>query len=205
MPEIRERMAAICRLAYDRRLLDSAGGNLTVREGDRIYMSPRFAGSKRQWQLGAEDFLVVDLEGKILAGHGEISRETAVHLATYRAFEEVGCVFHAHPFHIMVYVANGIPLPPASEQTDKYGTIGFCDWAPAHSPELARNVVAAFRPQRAELTQNPIATLVPRHGIFIAGTGLDTTYDALERLDRAAFIGVMGRVLGAGGTTREPG
>src|SRR3712207_523329 len=101
--DVRERMAAICRLAYDRRLLDSAGGNLTVRQGDRIYMSPRYAGSRRQWQLTAEDFLVLDQEGTILAGSGEKSREAAVHLAIYRAFASVGCVFHAHPLNVMVF------------------------------------------------------------------------------------------------------
>src|SRR5262245_55489950 len=103
--DIRERMAAICRLAYERHLLDSAGGNLTVREGEWVYMSPRYAGQRRQWQLNAEDFLVVDLDGNLLAGSGEISRETAVHLAAYRAFPEAGCVFHAHASNVMVFVS----------------------------------------------------------------------------------------------------
>src|SRR5947209_15490231 len=116
--DIRERMAAICRLAYDRRLLDSAGGNLTVRDGERVYMSPRYAGARRQWQLDPEDFLVVDLDKNILAGSGEISRESAVHLGVYRAFPAAGCVFHAHPLNVMVCVSAGVPIPPTSEQTD---------------------------------------------------------------------------------------
>jgi L-fuculose-phosphate aldolase len=188
-------MAAICRLAYDRRLLDSAGGNLTVREGERVLMSPRYAGSQRQWQLNAEDFLVVDLEGQILAGSGQISRESAVHLAVYREFPQAGCVFHAHPLNLMVYVAAGVPLPPPSEQTDKYETIGFCEWAPAHSKELAANVVDALRPLEEQIEEHPIATLVPRHGIFLTGRDLVSCYDALERLDRSAYIHLMGQVL----------
>ena len=193
--DIRERMAAICRLAYDRRLLDSAGGNLTVRDQGRIYMSPRYAGSRRQWQLNPEDFLVVDGEGTVLAGSGERSRESAVHLAAYRAFPAAGCVFHAHPLNVMIFVSAGVPLTSPSEQTDKFGEIGFCEWAPAHSEALAANVVAALRAREAEIESRPIATLVPRHGIFIAASDLDTAYDALERIDRAARIAVLGRLL----------
>ncbi len=193
--DIRERMAAIVRLAYGQQLLDSAGGNLTVREGERIFMSPRYAGARRQWQLMPEDFLVVDREGNILAGSSEISRETRVHLAVYRDFPGAGCVFHAHPLNLMPFIATGMPLPPASEQTDKVGTLPFAEWAPAHSAELATNVVAALRPLAEEIEEHPVAALVPRHGIFVAGTDLDTTYDALERLDRGARIHLQSLLL----------
>lgn len=193
--EIRERMASICWLAYDRRLLDSAGGNVTVREGERVTMTPRYAGARRQWQLRPEDLLTVDLEGRILEGSGEISRESAVHLGIYRGFPEAGCVFHAHPLNVMVFVAAGAPIPPSSEQTDKFGTIDYCRWAPSHTHELAANVVAALEPLRAELPEHPIATLVPRHGIFVAGKDLESTFDALERIDRGARMVLLGKLL----------
>src|SRR5947207_7624068 len=143
MTDPRERMAAICRIAYDRKLLDSAGGNLTVRQGERVYMSRSYAGAKWQWQLGPEDFLVLDLEGNVLAGEGEFSREGAVHMACYRELEGAGCVFHAHSLNVMPFVSREIPIPPMSEQTDKFGAIGFCKWAATHTPELAVNVVEA--------------------------------------------------------------
>src|SRR5438034_576192 len=86
MTDPRERMAEICRLAYDRKLLDSAGGNLTGRVGERVCMSRSYAGGKWQWRLRPEDFLVLDLEGRTLAGEGEFSREGAVHMVCYHAF-----------------------------------------------------------------------------------------------------------------------
>jgi len=199
MTDPRERMAAICRLAYDRKLLDSAGGNLTVRVGERVYMSRSYAGGKWQWQLGPEDFLVLDLDGQILAGEGEFSRDGAVHMACYHAFEEAGCVFHAHPLNVMPFVSTLTPLPPTSEQTDKYGVIGFCQHAPTHTPDLAVNVVEGLKPLADRLKSHPIATMIPRHGIFVVGTGLETTYDALERIDRGAYYHLMGRLLVPGG------
>lgn len=199
MEDPRDHLVRIAKLAYDRKLLDAAGGNITTRDGDRIYMSRSYAGGKHQWDLTPEDVLVLDLDGKVLAGRGEFSREGAVHMACYRAFPAVGCVFHAHSLNIMPFVSQGVPIPPMSEQTDKYGPIGFCKWAATHTPELAENVVEAFRPEIHKLAKHPIATLIPRHGIFVIGDTLNNAFDTLERIDRNAYICLMSRLLTPGG------
>jgi L-fuculose-phosphate aldolase len=196
MEDPREHLVRICKLAYDRKFLDAAGGNVTTRFGERVYMTRSYAGGQHQWNLRPEDILVLDLEGTVLAGEGEFSREGAVHMACYHAFPEAGCVFHAHSLNIMPFVATQTPMPARSEQTDKYGTIGFCKWAATHTPELAVNVVEALRPQAHLLPKQAIATMIPRHGIFVAATNLDVAYDALERLDRNAYIALMARLLG---------
>ena len=77
--------------------------------------------------------------------------------------------------------------------------IGFCEHAATHTQELAVNVVEALKPQADQIKQHPIATLLPRHGIFVVGANLDTTYDALERIDRGAYYHLMGRLLTSGG------
>jgi ribulose-5-phosphate 4-epimerase/fuculose-1-phosphate aldolase len=195
MEDPRTHLVRIGKLAYDRKLLDAAGGKITTRFGDRVYMTRSYAGGRHQWDLRPEDILTLDLEGNVLAGEGEFSREGAVHMACYQAFPDAGCVFHAHSLNIMPYVAREIPLPAMSEQTDKFGTIGFCKWAATHTPELAVNVVEALKPQAGELKKHPIATMIPRHGIFVVGTDLNLTYDALERLDRNAYIALMARRL----------
>lgn len=195
MEDPRVHLARIGKLAFDRKLLDAAGGNITTRFGDRVYMSRSYAGGRHQWDLRPEDVLVLDLDGNVLAGEGEFSREGAVHMACYGAFPEAGCVFHAHSLNIMPWVSREIPIPPMSEQTDKFGPIGFCKWAATHTPELAVNVVEALRPQADHIPKHPIATLIPRHGIFVVGADLNLTFDALERIDRNAYIALMARLL----------
>lgn len=166
MEDPREHLVRVCKLAYDRKLLDSAGGNVTTRFGDRVYMSRSYAGGRHQWELTPQDVLVLDMDGNTLAGEGEFSREGAVHMACYHAFPDAGCVFHAHSLNIMPFVSQGVPIPSMSEQTDKYGPIGFCEWAATHTKELAVNVVAGLRPQADRIAQHHIATLIPRHGIL---------------------------------------
>ena len=50
MPDARAHICEIGRLMYDRRLTDSAGGNVSIRQGNRIYCSPRYAGSRWRWR-----------------------------------------------------------------------------------------------------------------------------------------------------------
>src|SRR5262249_44949235 len=133
--------------------------------------------------------------GAILAGRGEISRETEMHLAVYASLPLAGAVFHAHSENIMVFASQCRPIPPTSEQTDKYGPIELVQHAPSHTVELGECVVAALLPGQAALEQPGTACLIPRHGIVCVARDLDTVYDTLERIDRGARMYLLGRLL----------
>ena len=195
MREIREKMARLCRLAYDKDLLDSAGGNMTVKVPQGVLSSARYMGSQRQWQVDPDDFLLVDMAGNKLEGEGDVSRETLMHLSVYKAFPKAGAVIHTHSKNIQVFVSAEIPIPPMTEQTDKFGPIGFTAPAPQHTQELGDVVVEGLKPHEAKLEKHPIAVLMPRHGSCIVGQDLDSAYDALERIDRSAYYALMSRLL----------
>src|SRR5574337_298430 len=82
----RARIARIGKMLFERRLTDAAGGNISVRVGNLICISPRYSGSQRQWQLEPEDVLVTDLQRNILAGDGKISRESNAHYKLHTEF-----------------------------------------------------------------------------------------------------------------------
>ena len=175
-------------LAYDRRLLDSAGGNFSVRDGDRILCSPRYAGSRRRWAVRPDEIVVLGPGGEQESGSGEPSREIRMHLAIYREFPEAGAICHAHPLNVMVFVSLRRPIPPSSEQTEKYGVIPLCGEVRAHSEALAQSVVEALVPQRPKLASHAIACLIPGHGITVVSRSLEDAYDALERLDNSCHV-----------------
>jgi L-fuculose-phosphate aldolase len=181
-------LCEIARIAYDRRLLDSAGGNVSIRVGDRIYCTPRYAGSKWRWQLQPEQINIIDLNGEFIEAAGELSREFQMHLGIYREFSEAGSVFHAHARNVLVFANLKMPIPPASEQTEKYGSIELTEEQPAHGPELARTVVDTLGRKRDKLAKHAIACLIPYHGITVVGRDLDDAYDALERIDGSCYI-----------------
>ncbi len=64
----RPAMVEIAHLMYERRLTNAAGGNLSCRVGDYIYISPRYLGSKQRWKLREEMVLVFDKDYQIVEG-----------------------------------------------------------------------------------------------------------------------------------------
>jgi L-fuculose-phosphate aldolase len=195
--EAREHIAEIGAFLFDRQLTDAAGGNISVRVGDFVCISPRYSGSKRQWQLKPEDVLVADLNRNILEGSGQISRESNVHFKLHTEFREAGtAVIHAHPKNLLVFAALSKPMPPVLEATRKFGEVKVVEYAPAHSPVLAENVAGALRGQEKRISKHAAGVLAPWHGLFLMGKDLDAAFDAVERFDTNAYIILMAEKAG---------
>jgi L-fuculose-phosphate aldolase len=196
---MRAKIARFGRALYDRHLTDAAGGNLSSRVGDVVVMSPRYAGSKLQWQLTADDTLVCDLHGHILDGAGEVSRESKVHFKLYREYGDFGTgVIHAHPRNALVFAAMGRPIPPVLEATRKFGTLPVVAYGPAHSADLADAVAAAIGDQKERIKKQAAGVVAPYHGLFVMGKDIDAAFDAVERIDTNAYILLMSGLLERG-------
>lgn len=200
-PEIqkaREQVAYIGRMLFEKRLTDAAGGNISVRVGDYLCMSPTKAGQQRQWQINADDVLVVDMQRNILVGSGGLTRESNVHVGLHAAYKDYGnAVIHAHPHNLMVFAVANRPMPPIQEATLKFGTTPVIDYAPAHSPKLGEYVVASMRGREERIRKHAAGTIAPWHGLFLMGVNLFAAFDAVERLDNNAYCIIMGQMLGA--------
>lgn len=192
----REHLARIARLVFARRLTDASGGNISLRDGERVYMSPSRAGSKQQWQIEGGDVVGLDFEGNVIEGPDRRTREWQFHLAIYKTLSRAGGIIHAQAGHFMAFVAAGRPMPPVLEHTRKFGTVGVTPPAPAHSAELARIVVETFRPMAEALEKHALATIVPQHGIIVVGRDLDDAFDTLDRLETNAQAILLGKLLG---------
>ena len=57
MTSIQEKICQAGRIMFDKRLTDLCGGNISARDGETIYMSPRFAGQAFHWDLQPEDLV----------------------------------------------------------------------------------------------------------------------------------------------------
>lgn len=196
---MREHIAYFGRMLFDRHLTDACGGNISARVGDLVCLSPTKSGQKRQWQIEAEDVLVVDLDGNILEGSGELSRESNVHFGLHREYGEYGTgVIHAHPRNMMVFAAMGLAMPPVLEANIKFGEVKCINYAPAHSVDLANNIIDMLRGQEARISNHAAGVIAPWHGVFLMGKDIDAAFDAIERFDTNAYCILMAQqALGA--------
>jgi len=187
MKSIPEQICEAGRILFEKRLTDMAGGNLSARVGDLVYMSPRYAGSRFHWNLSTEDLVCGRWADDGLAQQPNFSREGWSHLYIYRNFPEVQAVIHAHPFHVMPFAAQCLPMEPVLEATQKFGVIGLTKAAPAHTRELADHVLEAMKGQEDKMRKQAAVVLIPHHGIICAGKEFYLTLDAVERVNTNAY------------------
>jgi L-fuculose-phosphate aldolase len=195
---MRVKIARLGKLLFDRFITDAAGGNLSARVGDVVCITARYCGQKYQWDIRPEQVLVVDMDGKILDGEGDISREGKVHLKLYREFPDGNSVVHCHPRSVLVFCAAGKPIQPVLEGTWKFGEIKVVPFAPAHSARLSENVAEAIRGQEARIRKHAAAVIAKYHGLFVLAKDVDAGFDAAERIENNARIILANAALATG-------
>jgi ribose 5-phosphate isomerase B len=196
----RMKIAETGRMVFERHLTDAAGGNISVRVGDSVCITPRYSGSKRHWQLQPNQVLVSDMSGNKLEGDGDVSRESKVHYRLYQEFPEATAVLHSHARNVMVFVASGQPIEPVLEATLKFDTIPVTKrFAPAHSEKLADAIAEALQGKEDAIRKYATAVMAPWHGLFVVGKDLDAAFDLTERIDTNAYCILMSRLLPEGG------
>lgn len=195
MSTIPELIVKVGKLIFDRGWTDIAGGNISVRDGERVFFTPTGAGQFFLWDLKPEQILCAPIATDELLNHPLHSKESISHLMLYRAFPEVGAVIHAHPFHLMPFAAAGKPPRPLTLTAKMYGEIACLGDAPLYSAQQGQLMVEAMAPKRELMAVRAYAVLMPLHGIIIAGKDLFTTLDCLERMDNSAYCNLMMRLV----------
>lgn len=172
---------------FDRRLTDMAGGNISARVGDTVYMSPRYAGSRYHWDLTPEDLVCGRWADDEITHDPRFSREGWSHLLIYRNFPDVNAVIHAHPFHVMPFAALCVPMEPVLEATQKFGVIELCEATPGHTRELGEKIVTSLQGKESMMIKQAAVVMIPYHGVICAGKEFYLTLDALERVNTNAY------------------
>ena len=195
MKTIPERISYIGRRMFERKLTDMAGGNISARDSDRVYMTPRYSGAHSHWQLDPADIVSFALGSAEIVEDPRFSREGLMHLAIYKNFPDAKAIIHAHPLHVLPFAAALKPIEPVLEGTRKFGVIDLVKAAPTHTTELAENVVAGLKGKIPLIQKTAAAVLIPYHGIVVVSRDLLVTIDTLERIDWNAWCIIANRSL----------
>jgi L-fuculose-phosphate aldolase len=166
---------------------NAAGGNISLRTGDQIHISPRYADYQWGWQLKPEQIVSGPINNDTLVDHPAFSREGRAHLAIYRAFPEAKAIIHAHPFHVMPFCAATKSIEPLIDAAMIFGSIEPVSYAPPNSKELADNIVTGLRGKEELIANFAAPVLMPKHGVMIAGKDLYAALEALIKIDMNAW------------------
>ena len=187
MPDPNELIVEIGRRMAGRWSANTAGGNISLRVGDQMHISPRFADLKWGWQLKPAQIVSGPIHDDTLIGRPDFSREGRAHLAIYRAFIEAQAIIHAHPFHVMPFCAAAQPIEPLIDAATIFGVVESVPYAAPNSQELADNIVAGLRGKEELMVEFAAPVLMPMHGVMVVGKDLYTVFEALIKLDMNAW------------------
>jgi L-fuculose-phosphate aldolase len=180
------------RIAYDRHLVSSTDGNISVRVGRNVLITPSGICKGR---MDPEDLLIVDLDGNLLKAQTRrkprVSSETPMHLEVYRQREDVRAVLHAHPIYATALTIADVPFPVdvLPEVLLTLGEVPVTDYSTPSSEEDA----AAVR----SLIRDHDALLLCQHGSLTVGPDLDVALNHLERIEAVAQTVFTARQLGS--------
>jgi L-fuculose-phosphate aldolase len=183
----RRELCAVGRRAVEDGLVIGAAGNLSVRAGDLVAVSPSGVVLDR---LTPEGVLVIDMTGHVVAGEGGgvPSSETPMHLAIYES-TDAAAIAHTHSPYGAAVAATLTELPPIHYYTLLLGgVVRVADYAAYGTDELAANVRAALDGRRAALMAN-------HGGVAIGGT-LAEAYDNALLLEWLCGVYVRARSIG---------
>jgi L-fuculose-phosphate aldolase len=119
--ELREKLATACRVIAAAGHEDLIWGHLSVRDPeapDRFWM--KGAGIS-MLDVGPDDMVLVDLDGKQLAGDRACHIEWPIHSEVLRRRPEVNTVLHTHPFYTTIVASLDAPLVPGAGWATLFG------------------------------------------------------------------------------------
>ncbi|GGL30940.1 fuculose phosphate aldolase [Planomonospora parontospora subsp. antibiotica] len=174
------------RRAAETGLVVGTAGNLSVRAGDLVAVTPSGVPLDR---LEPEACPVVDIAGHLVEGALQPSSETPMHLAVY-ASGDAGAVVHTHSVFGAV-VASTMTELPAIHYTVLLlgGPVRVAEYATYGTPELAANV-------RAALAGGRKAALLASHGGVTLGDDLAGAFEATRLLEWLCEVYVRARAVG---------
>src|ERR1700674_873124 len=184
----RREMALFGQMLHQRGYVAATDGNLSVRlDDERIMVTP--TGMSKS-MLRPSDMVVVDLEGRRLAGNRNVSSELAMHLLIYRLRADVKGIVHAHPPTATGFAAAGVPLnqPLVCEVVIGLGSIPLAKYGTPGTPE--------FTAAPAPLVPQYDAILMSNHGVVAYGPDLHHAYMKMETVEHFAQIALVTHLLG---------
>jgi L-fuculose-phosphate aldolase len=163
-------------------------GNLSVRLDEQRILATPTAMSKGA--MRPSDLVIVDMNGRPVAGQRHVSSEIAMHLMIYRLRPDIRGIVHAHPPTATGFAAAGVALnqPLVCEVVIGLGSIPLAKYGTPGTPELSESL--------EPLIPQYDAILMSNHGVVAYADTLHHAYMKMETVEHFARIALVTHVLG---------
>ncbi len=186
--DIARQLVFVCHRLSDKGFVTATDGNVSARlPNGNILITPSAINKGR---VTESDLVEVKSDGPPVTLNRKPSSELDMHLFIYTQRQDVQAVVHAHPTHATGFAAARIPLNEClfPEVIVGLGSIPLAPYATPSTKEVAEAL--------APYVSNADAVLLSNHGVVTYGNDLDDAYFKMEKVEHAAQITFVARMLG---------
>ncbi|MBN2290546.1 MAG: class II aldolase/adducin family protein [Candidatus Glassbacteria bacterium] len=185
---VKQDIIHVCQRLYQRDLVSTNEGNVSVRTGeDRLVLTPT---GKSKGFLTVADLVETDMSGKPLKKGQKASSEIKIHIRAYEKRPDVRAAVHAHPVTATGYAVAGVPFNECilPEIVLTLGKVPIVPYGTPSTEELP-DALEPYLP-------NHDAFLLANHGALTLGSDVVSAYHKMESLEHAAKIVLVARLMG---------
>ena len=188
---MREAVCDLSRRMVADGLVVGTSGNVSVRDGDRILVTPTGVDSP---SMRPGDLVALAEDGTVVDGHRRPTSEVALHVAVQRLRPDGGAVVHTHSPAATALSLLCDEVPRVHYQLAMFGgTVPVAAYAPYGTDELAASVRTAMEAVPAGRCR---AAVMRHHGTIVLGPDLATAYDGARQLEWLCDVWLRARAAG---------
>ena len=188
--EIKKQICEIGKRIYNRGMVASNDGNISVKLNDNEFLCTPTGVSKGF--MTPEYICKVDAKGNVLQAYEGFkpSSEIKMHMRVYKERPDVNSVVHAHPVYATSFAIAGIPLtePIMPEAVIALGCVPIAEYGTPSTEEIP-DAVSKYLPYYD-------AVLLENHGALAFSDSLLNAYNKMESVEFYAQLLYQAKMLG---------
>ncbi|WP_144513332.1 class II aldolase/adducin family protein [Bacillus sp. FJAT-22090] len=185
MSKVIEDLTKYAHKLVDQGLVVGAGGNLSMRDGDNMYISPSGFDLK---EIEPHQWVKVNITTGEVEGTLRPSSEVLMHLECFRKNDEIQAVLHAHPTYSVGVSSAGKDIPPLfPDFPAMVKSVGYIDYVIPTTHLLAEKV--------AELVTKDVI-IMRNHGVLTLGKTMKEAFFFMQLTEESAKVYTISSIFG---------
>lgn len=178
MTQVLQELSKYATKLVDSGLVVGAGGNLSARDEEYMYISPSGFDLK---EVTEKEWVKVEIEsGKVLSDL-KPSSELEMHLECFRKDPSIKAVLHAHPTYSVAVSSAGKEIPPMfPDYPAMVKRVSYIDYVIPTTNLIAEAV--------GEVIADSQSVVMRNHGVLTVGTTIKEAYFYMQLTEEAAKV-----------------
>lgn len=186
MSNIKSELETYAKKLVTNGLVVGAGGNLSMRDGMYMYISP--SGFDLQ-DIKEEDWVRVNIETGKVYSKLKPSSELLMHLECYRKNDVIKAVLHAHPTYTVAVSSTGQNIPPMfPDFPAMIKKIAYIDYIIPTTHLLADAIAKEIIVNQTVVMRN--------HGVLTVGSTMKEAFTYMQLIEEAAKVYAIAKMVG---------